>query len=56
MSSPKDLPALSHIFNLSINTKTFPSQWKHAQVTPIYKKGDVLSKLFEKIIDELACS
>ena len=70
MSSPEVIPALSYIFNLSINTKTFPSQWMHARVTPIYKKGDVhnvvnyrsmsilttLSKLFEKIIDEQVCS
>ena len=41
MSLPEVLPALSYIFNLSINTKTFSSQWKHAWVTPIYKKGNV---------------
>ena len=33
--SPEVLPALSYTFNLSINTNTFPFQWKHARVTPI---------------------
>ena len=66
MSTPEILPALPYIFNLSISLKTFPFQWKHARITPIYKKSDVhdvvnyrpkfiltiLLKLFEKIIDE----
>ena len=65
LSFPEILPALATVFNLSLQTKSFPAQWKQALVTPIHKKGDVLevanycpisllsnvSKLLEKIID-----
>ncbi len=34
------LPILKHIFNLRINTKTFPVLWKSAKVTPLFKSGD----------------
>jgi hypothetical protein len=33
--------ALEIIFNASIDTGTFPSQWKEALITPIYKKGNI---------------
>ena len=56
-------PLLS-IFNLSLQSGIFPSQWKKANVVPVYKKSDrsiaknyrpvsllpVFSKLFEKCI------
>ena len=59
-------PLLS-IFNLSLHTGVFPSQWKRANVFPVYKKGDrsiaknckpvsllpVFSKLFEKCIHDV---
>ena len=55
---------LNIIFKNSINEGTFPSQWKKANVTPIYKNGEkkliknyrpisvlpVCGKLFEKLI------
>ena len=55
---------LCSIFNLSLQSGIFPSQWKKGNVVPVYKKGDksiaknyrpvsllpVFSKLFEKCI------
>ena len=32
---------LQHVINLSIKCATFPSSWKQAQVTPVFKKGEV---------------
>lgn len=31
---------LTRIFNLAINTSTFPELWKRARVCPVFKKGD----------------
>ena len=39
---PEILPALTHIINLSISTKVFPSGWKQAKIIPLFKKGDHL--------------
>ena len=58
--------ALEIIFNKSIISEHFPETWKHAIVTPVYKKGDVfspsnyrpisllstISKVFEKLVNE----
>jgi len=33
-------PILTNIFQLSLNSGTVPSQWKHAYVSPIFKKGN----------------
>ena len=30
---------LTHIFQQSLSTGVLPTQWKHAYVTPIFKKG-----------------
>ena len=30
--------SLSYLFNLSLNTQTFPNEWKIARVTPIFKQ------------------
>ena len=32
-------PMLTHIFQQSLSTGMLPTQWKHAYVTPIFKKG-----------------
>ena len=36
---PSILPVIEFLFNLSITSKTFPSCWKAANVTPLYKEG-----------------
>ena len=33
-------PALTKLFNMSLNTGEIPIIWKHARVQPIFKKGD----------------
>ena len=33
-------PSLTALFNLSFQTRTFPSIWKTAKVIPLFKKGD----------------
>ena len=58
------LPALTHIVNLSITNRSFPSSWKKSKVIPLHKKDDplnpknyrpvaivpVLSKILERAI------
>lgn len=34
------LEPLRHIFNLSLTTGSFPSQWKRSYMFPVFKKGD----------------
>jgi hypothetical protein len=33
-------PVMSHIFQLSLTTGELPSDWRNANMTPIFKKGD----------------
>ena len=32
-------PSLNALYNLSLLTGSFPSEWKHAHITPIFKNG-----------------
>ena len=62
-------PSLTQIFTKSINTGIFPTEWKLARVTPIFKKGKrddpnnyrrisiipTVAKIFEKIIYDQLC-
>ena len=55
---------LSNIFNNSLSSSTYPQAWKHANVSPVHKKGDRniiehyrpisllcnISKVFERLI------
>ena len=36
------LPVITHLVNLSIMCKTFPSQWKSAKVIPLHKKEETI--------------
>ena len=65
-SSESIIPPLLHIFNLSLSSGVFPSMWKVARVTPLYKDGcrsdknnyrpisvlPVLSKLLERLVHD----
>ena len=58
------LPALTHIINLSISSRRFPSAWKNVKIIPLHKKEDklnpknyrpvaivpILSKILERVI------
>ena len=32
-------PSLNALYNISLSTGSFPSEWKHAHITPILKNG-----------------
>ena len=37
------LPAVTHVINLSISTRKFPTAWKKSKVVPLHKKEDPLN-------------
>ncbi|CAB4024243.1 Hypothetical predicted protein, partial [Paramuricea clavata] len=64
IAAPVIAPSLTEIFNMSIDSDQFPSDWKAARVIPLFKKGQrsmldnyrpisilpVVSKLMERIM------
>ena len=63
------VPSLTQIFTKSISTGVFPTEWKLARVSPIFKKGKrddpnnyrpisiipTVAKIFEKIVYDHLC-
>ncbi len=39
IAAPVIAPSITRIINMSLSTGKFPSRWKTAMVTPLYKKG-----------------
>jgi len=48
-------PSLAVIFNVSIQTSKIPSEWKRANVTPVFKKSDKHSVINYRPISLLCC-
>ena len=65
-SAPVIDKPLAHIINKSLSTSTFPTEWKQAKITPLFKSGSissaenyrpisilpVISKIAEKIVQK----
>ena len=66
MACPYICRPLADIFNFSLNSGTFPNEWRRANVTPVFKKEDktalknyrpvsvlpTVSKIFERLIQK----
>ena len=64
LALPLILGSLAHLFNIAIETSTFPDSWKVARVTPLSKEGEkcersnyrpisvlpAIARLFEKLV------
>ena len=68
MARKELVPAITHIVNLSITTRTFPQKWKTAKIVPLWKGKDavrtnpksyrpvallpIVSKILERVLHE----
>ena len=68
MARKELVPAITHILNLSITTRTFPQKWKTAKIIPLWKGKDavrtnpksyrpvallrIVSKILERVLHE----
>ena len=44
LALPHMLPAVTHVFNLSLTQAEFPTQWKVSKICPLFKGGDQASR------------
>ena len=44
-------PAITHIYKRSLTTGTLPSDWRNANVSPIFKKRAINMKQVPRIVD-----
>ena len=40
IAAPKRAPPIAKMMNISLTSAVFPSKWKIARVTPLFKDGD----------------
>ena len=44
LALPYMLPAITHVYNLSVVQGKFPSMWKVSKICPLFKGGDQSSR------------
>ena len=44
LALPHMLPAVTHVYNLSLSQGKFPSMWKFSKICPLFKGGDQSSR------------
>ena len=50
LASPAIIPALTNFYNHSLSIGCIPSQWKCANVVPVYKRGDKTNMLNYRLV------
>ena len=55
MAGDSIVPSLTKLFNLSLRLTTYPSQWKKANVVPVFKKGDASTPDNYRPVSILSC-
>ena len=55
-AAPFIYKSLTRLFNLSLQSKKFPTDWKRAHVTPLFKSGDMMSCNNYRPISLLSCT
>ena len=50
---PHMLPAVTHVYNLSLSQGMFPSMWKVSKICPLFKGGDQSSREEKIVCDQV---
>lgn len=53
--SKEIFPVLSHIFQMSLDSGMLPSDWRNANISPIFKKGDHHTASFINKFTSVCC-